>query len=296
MQNAISSHRGFEASMIPVGQVGISRVLQQSMPGSNAERKRQGLRADQEETGVEGYVPGPPPGAGIGPGATPESSGLSPLQPIEVSPVPSQEIQDTLQVLRGQYVISPDDAGHLQWLMQTGLIRSVDARAVCQSMNLTSQARAAAGPLPRLAETSSQTSPPGPPEPALSSQALQLIPSLVPQRHEAPASWREETAYFEIATQPDDVQARDEEPFQSPPPRAVGPEAQSPNAIEDVRPATTSSMSPILEQRPPGLSHGSGATSQIHGAKAKPPDEMPRHPPALPTSQAPPPPAEVSQR
>ena len=101
-----------------------ARAMQSHMVGSNMQRKRQDLMQYMDEAGVGPLPLAPPPGAGIGRGATPESAqSLSPLQPIPVSPVSPDAAHRAMAELRSVYQINAHDDGHLQWLVHTGLIR-----------------------------------------------------------------------------------------------------------------------------------------------------------------------------
>ena len=133
------------SGQFPVSSMQDARLMQSYALGSNMQRKRQGLMRDMDEVDVRDTMPpAPPPGAGIGQGATPESAhsaqGLSPLQPIPVSPQTPDTIRRVIVQLKSAFEISEQDEGHLGWLMQTGLVRDVDAIAVCDSMGLTKRA------------------------------------------------------------------------------------------------------------------------------------------------------------
>ena len=193
------------------------------------------------------YVP--PPGAGIGPGATPP---MSPIGPVPVVPVPDAMIEHTMITLLGQYALETNDAAHLQWLMSTGLIRAQDAHGIIESLGVQRRERTLSPDDPRCQMSrvqDAQTSPMLPDMPAITfpelpplpapqvparQMRLELMPTLVPRARAPPASW---TEHFDIASQPDEPR-----PCQSP--RAV----QSPGPELNASGAQTPLGAPELSQ------------------------------------------------
>ena len=66
---------------------------------------------------------------------------MSPLHPTPVVPVAPALVEHTMDVLHMYYVMERQDAEHIRWLLSVGLIRAVDARAVCVSLGLEERSR-----------------------------------------------------------------------------------------------------------------------------------------------------------
>ena len=90
----------------------------------------------QASQAMQQYVP--PPGAGIGPGATPPSTGetASPMQAVDAVPMMPALAAHVMQTLHSKYEIPEGEAQHVVWLLSTGLIRDVDAEGVAHSLGV----------------------------------------------------------------------------------------------------------------------------------------------------------------
>ena len=183
---------------------------------------------------------------------------------------------------------------HIEWLLSTGMIRDVDANAVCQSLGLELRSRVLSpsdprtqtptAPIPQTTNitTSVQTSPilpsmpmlslppaPTAPRVKLQDRELQLVPSLVPA-----AQFRDDKSWLAPAgPQHYDISSESgrhitDEPFEQ---RALEGDFQSPPSRKELMrdvssvpwapamPPPEQSRSATVVAGKPKLSHGSGA-------------------------------------
>ena len=225
-----------------------------------------GLASNAPMWRPEEYVP--PPGAGIGPGATPPGSAasLSPMEQTQLVPAAPGTVNISMDRLVAKYHIDKEDANHVAWLLSAGLIRDVDVEGVILSLGvrerqsvLTPRSLAKVHEQMRgvavLEDVASQTSPnvmlpempvlalPGPPVPALPpmpkktattsmqrslAAPLALPAPLVPLQHAAKAP-ASWGGPRPPATEHFDIASQpDEGAFQSPPPRPAASPVSQP--------------------------------------------------------------------
>ena len=129
---------------------------------------------------------GPPAGAGVGHIPTPDTPPAMPaLSPVACVPGHPAVVNHTMLSMRMRFMLLLDDPmhAHIEWLLQTGMIRDIDTYAVCVSLGLEPRETVLSPSDPQLTEITTapepvfadaQTSPILPPLPPM------ILPSLPP--------------------------------------------------------------------------------------------------------------------